>query len=613
MASVSDIALLNLEAWQVNYSDPDRSRLLAEQALAMAIAARDLSGQAYANLTLAHCHLRQLNITDSEYFAKATEALQKTLDDPRVSALLTFWRGVKFSKAEEYDLALACYQSVLEPHHPALMPIDLMRIYNALGVVHLRKGEDLAAMRCLYRALSIGQTQGAAPERAMLLSNIGYMQLCAGNPHESLHLQREACELLQLDIHPFLAPLVAANLALAYLAVGNAEGAFEAIRPLLAVTLPSGINAAILAFYHVVAAHTFAERCELDPARRHLQRAWQLIDQKDEPDIELHCCWVQSLLCRAEGDFAEATHQLKVALQHSSKIKERFYAERITLELAHSQAREGYFEQAFRSLLSHHDMLEQTLRTAERAKLQTLQTLHELERAESQRDDALEAVERADATNRELLRLNQELEHRMAEIELLQQALREQALRDPLTGLHNRRHLQEELPVAMGLAERQGHAVCIALIDVDHFKAINDGYGHTMGDEVLVMLGQILKASVRGSDFACRYGGEEFCIVFQGAQAADAAQRLVDILAMVRSAKVQCDGKSLSGVGFSAGVAEFPAHGSTQHQLLSHADAALYQAKQAGRGRVVVWGAEGCMSSPSVPDMAETTLGLDQV
>ncbi|WP_137939121.1 tetratricopeptide repeat-containing diguanylate cyclase [Chitinivorax sp. B] len=593
MVSVSDIALLNLDAWQVNYSDPARSRQLAEKALAMATVASDVSGQAYANLILGYCHLRQRGITDGEYYVGAARTAQATLDDPRLDALLRFWEGMRLSKAGLYEEALHWYLPILEPHHPALMPLDLMRLYNALGVVYLRKGDDLAAMRCLYRALSIGRLQGAAPERAMLLSNIGYMQLCAGNPQESLLLQREASELLQLDAHPFLVPLVAANLALSYLATGDAEGAFEAIRPLLGMDLPGSIDSAMYAFYHVVAAHTFAERDQAEPAKRHLHRARQLIDQSAEPDIELHCCWVQSLLHRSEGEYAAATLQLQMATQRFSMVKERFYVEHILREMANSHAREGHFQQAFDTLLTYQAMVEQTSRIAERAKLQTLQTLHELERVETQRDDALEAMQRTDAANRELLRLNHELERRMEEIEQLQQALKEQALRDPLTNLYNRRHLQEELPAVLHLAERQQYPVSVALIDVDHFKAINDGYGHALGDEVLVMLGQVLKSSVRGSDFACRYGGEEFCIVFPGATAQDAAQRLESMLVMVRSAHVQCDGKTLAGIGFSAGVAEYPFHALTQQALLNLADSALYQAKQTGRGRVLVCGVDG--------------------
>jgi diguanylate cyclase (GGDEF)-like protein/PAS domain S-box-containing protein len=178
-----------------------------------------------------------------------------------------------------------------------------------------------------------------------------------------------------------------------------------------------------------------------------------------------------------------------------------------------------------------------------------------------------------------------QLEHQLDQANML---LQEQAIRDPLTGLHNRRYLDETLPRELQRAERAGQPVGIIMLDIDHFKRFNDTYGHDAGDTVLRAVGAFLKEHTRGADIACRYGGEEFTLVLPGASLADTQQRAEELRAGIQTLAVQHGEQPLAQVTISLGVAVFPAHGTTAESLIRAADQALYQAKRNGRNRIEV-------------------------
>jgi diguanylate cyclase (GGDEF)-like protein/PAS domain S-box-containing protein len=170
----------------------------------------------------------------------------------------------------------------------------------------------------------------------------------------------------------------------------------------------------------------------------------------------------------------------------------------------------------------------------------------------------------------------------------LRERLRDQSIRDALTGLFNRRYLEETLDRELRRAEREGQPVGVLMLDIDHFKRFNDSFGHGAGDEVLRALGQLLMRHVRVEDIACRYGGEEFTVVLPGCSLDTAIARAEALREQARDLQVHHAGQALGGITVSAGVAAFPQHGTTESAVLRAADGALYQAKQAGRNRVVV-------------------------
>jgi diguanylate cyclase (GGDEF)-like protein/PAS domain S-box-containing protein len=171
----------------------------------------------------------------------------------------------------------------------------------------------------------------------------------------------------------------------------------------------------------------------------------------------------------------------------------------------------------------------------------------------------------------------------------LREKLSEQATRDSLTGLFNRRHLEDVLSRELHRARRGKSPLCIVMLDLDHFKNFNDTFGHQAGDLLLRELGQLLRDKVRQSDIACRYGGEEFVIVMPDSSLADTCQRVEEIRALVKKLEIRYGEQRLGTVTISAGIAGTREHGGvTMREFLHAADTALYAAKEAGRDRVVV-------------------------
>ena len=171
----------------------------------------------------------------------------------------------------------------------------------------------------------------------------------------------------------------------------------------------------------------------------------------------------------------------------------------------------------------------------------------------------------------------------------LREKLREQATHDLLTGLFNRRYLEESLSRELHRARRSNSELCIAMLDLDHFKRLNDTFGHEAGDAVLREVGQVLREKVRRSDISCRYGGEEFVVVLPESSLAATVQRVEEIRILIKGLQIRHRDQMLSVMTVSAGIAIASEQHSTPRELLSAADDALYAAKQAGRDRVSVY------------------------
>jgi diguanylate cyclase (GGDEF)-like protein/PAS domain S-box-containing protein len=169
----------------------------------------------------------------------------------------------------------------------------------------------------------------------------------------------------------------------------------------------------------------------------------------------------------------------------------------------------------------------------------------------------------------------------------LREALRNQSIRDPLTGLFNRRYLEETLEREVRRATRAQQTLGVLMLDLDHFKNFNDTYGHEAGDTVLRETAVLLTRSVRAEDIVCRFGGEEFVIILPTADLDAARARAERICSKLREVTVLHQGRSVGKITVSVGVAALPRHGVTPSLLLDAADGALYRAKREGRDRVV--------------------------
>jgi diguanylate cyclase (GGDEF)-like protein len=170
----------------------------------------------------------------------------------------------------------------------------------------------------------------------------------------------------------------------------------------------------------------------------------------------------------------------------------------------------------------------------------------------------------------------------------LRERLREQSARDQLTGLFNRRYMEESLDRELLRARRQGYSLGLLMMDLDHFKDLNDGFGHAAGDLVLRAVGDFLGSSVRGDDVACRFGGEEFVVILPRASLENTRLRAEALRVGMKGLHLEPSGPPRRSVTMSIGVAASSDHGDTGERLIHAADMALYRAKAGGRDRVVV-------------------------
>ena len=204
-------------------------------------------------------------------------------------------------------------------------------------------------------------------------------------------------------------------------------------------------------------------------------------------------------------------------------------------------------------------------------------------------DPALAAVGGVSPLNEARLRLASAVaEHTaMALANLsLRETLRHQSIRDPLTGLFNRRYFEESLEREVRRARRRGVSLGVIMLDLDRFKVVNDNHGHEAGDVLLRTLGELLRRNVRGEDVACRWGGEEFALLLPEASLEATRQRAEELRNVVKELKVPYQDRVLGPITVSLGVAIFPDQGLSGQSVLRAADAALYQSKAAGRDRV---------------------------
>lgn len=224
----------------------------------------------------------------------------------------------------------------------------------------------------------------------------------------------------------------------------------------------------------------------------------------------------------------------------------------------------------------------------------------------ARRSQSLALAEQAlERTRADLELAHRQLSQKIGEVQALQAALERQAVRDFLTGLFNRRHLGDVMPSMLALAERDRQPLAVAVIDLDHFKAVNDRYGHAVGDMLLAAFGKLLATRMRKSDIACRYGGEAFCLLMPRTDAPTAQRKIAALLKLWRGVAFPIEGAqgrgTLTGLTFSAGISDSIRASGAAEPLLRAADACVLDAQRLGRDRIVVQAVPAPAEPASIP------------
>jgi len=573
--------------WDMHFGDPAAAHANAQQVLA-ADPPPDETTRAWGELTIAYHQLfftphpveaRRWLHDASARFARLGDRRGEILAQTGIARILLI---------EQQPLAA---REMLLPLYPAalslLPPQDRFWVVNALGATFFYTDRLDEAIRYLYEALEALRTIAPSPQFPTVMSNLAAALVTVGDFEPARELAQDALELLPRYNNPQLMLFARSNLAEALLGVGERVAALEVVDAMFAdPALPA--RRAAQAHYCAIAAETYALFGRFDDAERCVETARAIRAEYPGGFNEVHWRWAGAALAAARDPSAGALPALEDAAGAARAAHHLPTLCKAHAELAQRYAGLGRYEEAYAHQQRLLDAQTERLSSRASARYYLLKVQHELTHARVERDHAERQRQESDAVNRELERLNRELIARMREIEQLQAQLATEAVHDPLTQLFNRRYLDSTMPGLLGGAARREAPLALALVDLDHFKRVNDRFGHPAGDTVLVHVGRLFGSSLRPADVVARYGGEEFCIVLPDTDGDGALAALGTLAQRLASLELDVDGEPLGRLTFSAGVAVFPADGQTVADLVAAADRALYAAKRAGRDRIVL-------------------------
>jgi diguanylate cyclase (GGDEF)-like protein len=538
------IDLLHEIAWDVHLEDQNRSRKLAEQAYELSTSAEFQEQPYLAGLAGSLRCLAALNNDAGNYdlalsqSLRALEILEGIPDEKlaihrtRMDALgVTSWTYRSFGDyvvAAEYAMrALKLAQALGDRRHEAGM-------LNVLSVIYAESNDLNAALETGLKVLQYSREEGAVRGESIALN----------------------------------------NLAMTYLELGNGPQALEACQESLRLARENGIDAVALTALSTM-GEVYLGIKDYARAEEYLMQALTLARENQAGPDELQCLLNLGKVYQYLQNDQAALSTLQSALTISQASNDRRGEFQCRQLLSEIYEKRGEFETALQYFKQFHALKETVFNENTAKRLAGLQVVHQVESAK--RDAELHFLK--------TIELKREIEERKS----AQESLQKLASIDPLTGVLNRREFfilgEQELEHAV----QKSQLLSVILFDIDHFKQINDTYGHAVGDQVLMHTTKIVRESLRQGEIIGRYGGDEFVILLpgsSGAQGRQIAERLCEKMATQTIAT----GQGGLSVTFSLGIAELgQVSDPNLEKLLAHADQALYAAKRGGRNQLAVY------------------------
>ena len=515
-----------------------------------------------------------------DWLQQAESLLQQLGPMPRVEDLMTTARALWHRREGRFEPSRA----LVEPLHqradqrPAL---DAYLSAAALGVAISMQGDEVGSLDVFYQALALARRSGQDSLLVNALNNLGSHQSDLYNLEDAAPLLQECLErAVQLGSRRQII-YAAGNLAQCLCYMGRAEEALVVVQAHLLGHIHADDPPALQRDEEI--AQALLDNQRVDEAEAVLGGSAHVDPMSNE--MATGRVWLRARVLLARARPAEA---LALCLQRQAQLSESGEESTVAIDRlnllrvsAQAAAEVGDHALAYRLLQDSASTYEQLLGRAARSRHLSLQITHRLRQAEWERDNAQDMAARLGV-------LNATLQAQVAENERLQRQLRAQALEDPLTGLHNRRHLMDAGAALLALLRRRGEPLAVVVIDLDRFKRINDLHGHEAGDEVLKGFAALTRGETRAEDLACRYGGEEFVLLLPGARATQAAARMGELLHKFQALRFGEGAGGGFACSFSVGVAVSLGDDDTLPLLLARADAALYRAKASGRSRIEV-------------------------
>ncbi len=592
MADPAAAAALLDAAWRDCYLVPARAgatgRALAE------------AGGTLAAWGWLHVALAEARVGDPSAARQAIDAALDGFDrtgDPRGRLLAAEVLAILRRRTGDVETAAAILAELDRADMSAYTPLDQFIARNSRALTMKLAGQPDEALRHYYVALDAADASGNEGARITALLNLASLHHDLYNLDDARALTERALDAARAAGAAHIVAVTMENLIVTHWSCGDLLRAGQVTQELLAHigaalgTEPPTRSTAI-ALGHLASGRIDAAETWLGP---------DFAGECTDLDAATLWAWVRARCALARGDAALACRVAERTMQAHREVglaDSPFNLMELHRVLADAREQIGDPHSALGHMRRAHDLYVELVGRSARARRVALHIGFELDRAQRERDRAVDSHRAAEADRQSLSELNAALQREVAANEALQAQLREQALRDPLTGLHNRRYLFEVAPGMLERARREDSALAVVLLDLDHFKLLNDTYGHHAGDLTLQRFATLLQQTMRRSDVVCRHGGEEFVALLPGMNGAGAATLLDRMLQVYQAEGITVGRRRTPSGSFSAGVALFPRHGSTLEQLLSSADRALYRAKQQGRARVELAATAG-LSAPA--------------
>jgi len=574
-------------AWACHLTRPAHSFELAEQALSVAVTAGDQHSAAWAQLCKALAGYRWIGVdldALSAHFRSAASAMD-ALADERGQRLASLGPAVLAMKRGQWPDALHEYEALVGHFDLGMMDADNFYALLGLSTSHIYCGNLAEGLRFGYAGLHATQQLGLAAEEVTMSLPLGVALMAARDLHESAAVFTAAENIAAEIDSPMLLKTVRNNLAVVLRRIGGSNNLAEAERLLKLVFAEPAAMIGGQQFAHFSAAELYILMYKLDLATMHCEAARKILSPKKiEPLDAAKLDMIEGVIASRRGGTANMIRAID-ALKSVEAILPSLLAWRFSDrakvfdELADALASQGRFEEAYVTQKKSSQDYLVNVDVLNRVRHVSMQVRNEMNRVQAAL--ARESLERHQLQASHM-QLRAEMDHAVRESQTLKAA----AMHDALTGLPNRRYLDEALPNMLLLGKQTATPLAIAYLDLDRFKLVNDTYGHAMGDQVLQRFGALVPHFLRGSDLVGRHGGEEFCVALIGCGPDAASKRLKGLMDALQAEEFCSDTHKISAVTFSGGVAVYPDDGVDLAALMRAADRRLYAAKAAGRARI---------------------------
>ena len=554
--------------------------------MARALARVDVEAEGWARLTLGHYRLRYATPAEALIELKAAQRCFRSCADRRgeimaqVAQARCHWRQGQVLEPLSRVMALRNEgMQVLNAEERSMM-------LNVIAGCHSSRGDSPEAFAYLYQALRESHAARGHGFDVVLLCNLAHELLQLGDYYEALKYIDEGIERCRGMSNKHLLGVLLLNRVLC---LTDLERPAESMDDVARLTELLGETARADSVETCAVMSLAALRAgRIEDAAHLAGLAEAAVSEETLAEEALALIVAHAELLRIRGQPEQAI----AVLDGAEPLPEEALTLRARCLFFHSRAAAlevcGDTERALMDLRRWQSLHQDRALMASKGRYQAASLQTELLRLQQQRDESEARRRASERAKAELEAINGELSQKVREVEALQAALQDQAVRDFLTGLYNRRYLNDVLPPMLALAQRHDEPLALAVLDLDHFKEVNDIYGHAAGDRVLASFGKLLRARMRRSDIACRYGGEEFCILLPRTTAAAAQAKLEQVLKAWRAMRFDLGGKVLTGASFSVGIAESTTTSGNAETLLNAADHCALLAKRKGRGRVMV-------------------------